>query len=201
MGLLQDLILHHNELTYLQKTMFNGLESLVSLHIQNNLLETVPDGCFSDLINLVYLHLGYNKLSDIRPGMWQGLSLVQQLYLHRNNIDSLNPGDLDHLPNLRRLLLYGNRFTTISHTIFNPTVYPYDGHPREINIGLGSMTCDSRLCWLKQGERLGWITWYTYETTIYHPDCSNFAGSWSEIDLGCPENGAYIKLGNGVTRL
>ena len=55
-------------------------------------------------------------------------------------------------------------------------------------MGLGLMKCNSSLCWLKQGEQKGWITWYTGGSGIvYHPDCLNLF-LWSE-DLNCPDNG------------
>ena len=155
--------------------MFNGLHSLTYLHIQDNLIETIPDGCFSDLRNLNYLYLGGNKLSAISGNMWLGLSALKYLYLYNNGIAALMPGDLDHLPMLELLLLYDNPLTTLSHTIFNPSLYSETyGHPRRITMGLGLMKCNSSFCWLKQGEQKGWITWYTAGSGIvYHPDCLN----------------------------
>ena len=53
--------------------MFNGLNSLTFLQIQENLIETIPDDSFRDLSNLIYLYLGGNKLSEISGNMWLGL--------------------------------------------------------------------------------------------------------------------------------
>ena len=97
-------------------------------------------------------------------------------------------GDLDHLPMLECLLLYNNPLTTLSHTIFNPSIYPdTDGHPRCLEMRLGLMKCNSSLCWLKQGERKGWITWYKSNGKVYPPDHLNLH-LWSDVDLNCPDN-------------
>ena len=75
--------------------------------------------------------------------------------------------------------------------IFNPDIYPEsDGHPAQIELGLGQMHCYRRLCWLKQGEHLGWITWWIGSNgKEFYPECTNYQNSWPEIDLQCPENG------------
>ena len=180
MGQLGALFLYYNKITSLQKSMFNGLHSLTYLNIQNNVIETNPDGCFSDL---------RNKLSAISGIMWLGLSALKRLYLHNKNIATLKPGDLDHLPMLERLLLHSNPLTTLSHTIFNPSIYPEtDGHPRRVEMQLGLVKCNSSLCWLKQGEQKGWITWYKSNGKVYHPDCLNLH-LWYDVDLNCPDNG------------
>ena len=90
---------------------------------------------------------------------------------------------------LERLLFFNNPLTTLSHTIFNPSIYPEtDGHPPGVEMGLGLMKCNSSLCWLKQGEQKGWISWYKYDGKTYHPECLNLH-LWSDVDLNCPDNG------------
>ena len=191
MVLIQTLNLYHNKLVALEKSIFNGLTSLTYLAIQINLIETIADGCFSDLRNLNYLYLGTNKLSGISGDMWQGLNALRHLYLHYNNIATLESGDLDYLPKLEVLLLYMNPLTTLSHTIFNPSVYPEtNGHPQQIKITLGALWCDDRLCCLKQGERLGWISWFqwTSDGKSHQPDCINHPDLWNDVELNCPKN-------------
>ena len=69
--------------------------------------------------------------------MWRGLSVLKVLYLHDNDITTLNPRDFDHLPRLETLVLEGNPLTTISHNIFNSSLYPEtDGHPSKDPVGL-----------------------------------------------------------------
>ena len=189
MGQLEILFLFYNRISFLQKSMFNGLSSLTYLHMSGNLIETISDGCFSDLRNLNYLYLGDNKLSEISGNMWLGLSVPTRLHLYYNHIATLQPGALNHLPKLGRLLLYNNPLTTFSYTIFNPSLYPEtDGHPRRIEMAPGVLKCNTSLCWLKQGEQKGWITWWEYWDKIHHPDCLNFH-LWSDVDLNCPMNG------------
>ena len=189
MARLETLYLYYNKITVLQKSMFNGLASLTTLHMSSNLIETIPDGCFSDLSKLNNLYLNINKLSAISGNMWLGLSVLKYLYLYNNGIAALKPGDLDHLPMLERLLLYNNPLTTLSHTIFDPSVYPNtDGHPGRIQLALGLMKCNSSLCWLKQGDGQGWITWYESSDKIYYPDCLHLP-LWNDEDMNCPDNG------------
>ena len=107
----------------------------------------------------------------------------------QNEPVTLKPGDLDHLPMLECLQLDNNPLTTLSHTIFNPSIYPNtDRHPRRLEMRLGLMKCNSSLCWLKQGEQKGWITWNKSPHKTYHPDCLNLH-LWSDDDLNCPDNG------------
>ena len=189
MARLETLHLYYNKIALLHKSMFNGLNALTYLHMSTNLIETVPDGCFSDLRNLNYIFLSTNKLSAISGNMWLGLSALKRLYLHNNDTAELKPGDLDHLPMLERLLLFDNPLTTLSHTIFNPSIYPEtDGHPRRVEMRLGLVKCNSSLCWLKQGEQKDWITWYKSNRKVYYPDCLNLP-LWNDVDLNCPDNG------------
>ena len=192
---IRTLNLHLNQLTFLQKNLFNGLASLTYLNVQNNLIETIPDGCFRDLINLHNLNMGGNRLSEISRNMWQGLSNLKRLYLYSNNIATLKPNDFDHLPKLEVFLLHLNPMTTLSHTVFNPSIYPEtDGHPKHISMSLGMMQCDRSLCWLKQGERLGRISWaqWTSGGERDPPDCVSLPDLWNDVDLDCPNDGMFF---------
>ena len=187
---LSEFFLYQNELSKLEKSMINGLNSLTYLHIGSNEIQTIEAGCFSHLGNLLYLYLGWNKLEVVSANMWLGLHSLKYLHLHNNNIKTLNAKTFDHLASLHRLLLYNNQLTTISYEIFNPVIYPVsNGHPRQIQLGLGAMQCDQQLCWLKQGERLGWITWFVEKGKERYPDCLDNRNTWPDIDLQCPESG------------
>ena len=187
------LYLYHNKITFLQKSMFNGLPSITLLHLTHNLIETVPNDCFKDLTTLHTLKLHNNKLSEISGNMWRGLHGLKELHLHYNNITTLQLGDLDYLNKLEFLSLYMNPLTTLSHTIFTPSAYPHtNGHPEQIKLALGLMDCDSSLCWIKQGEQRGWITWWASQGKTYYPDCRNLHSLWSDVDLNCLNNGLLI---------
>ena len=191
LGNLAMLNLRENKLTTLKKNMFNGLSSMVE-HIDfvGNDVDTIESGCFSDLNKMKYLSFGRNDLTEVSGTMWQGLQSLKRLDLFGNSIVELKAGDFSHLPNLEVLLLHGNRIRTISPDIFNPTEYlSLDGHPHNLQLSLGSMQCDTRLCWLKQAERLGWITWWDKWGSIIHPECVNYPESWDELDLKCPHAG------------
>ena len=161
MNNLVTLHLSYNRLTVLRKGMFNGLSSLDELNLNNNDIDTIELVCFSNLNNLDYLYISSNDLTSVSGSMWEGLQSPTWLsiYLYVNNIAEMKPGCFSNLPHLERLYLYGNRFTTIDHNVFDPHDYPNsDGHPRQLRLSFGAMQCDSRLCWLKRGEQLGWIS-------------------------------------------
>ena len=193
MSNLANLHLSYNRLTVLKKGMFNGLSSLDELNLNSNDIDTIEPGCFSNLNNLNYPYISSNDLTSVSGSIWQGLQSLTWLYLYVNNIAELKAGDFSNLPHLERLYLYGNRFTTIDHNVFDPHDHPNsDGHPRKLRLSFGAMQCDSRLCWLKQGEQLGWITWLDTRGVRYHPNCVNHLSSWDEVDLRCSDNGAIL---------
>ena len=191
-----------NRLTELNDYMWDGLQSLISLYLYGNFIDTIAPSCFRTLIHLEFLSLEGNRLTEIRGDMWLGLQSLYALDLGRNNLKTIAPSGLANLPNIARLSLYQTGLRYLDENVFDPRDFPdSNGHPRRIKLVLNgnSLQCDQRLCWLKQGEKDGWITWFVAHYVgkpymgIHSPDCGNFPNSlWDDISLDCPTDGKFI---------
>ena len=213
----KELSLWKNHLVELNKGMFQGLRSLKKLDVSENSIALMDSGTFLDLVNCLELNLGKNKLKNINNNIWiglsrlyvlslsgnqlnyltenmfKGLSSLRELHLSDNGIIYLEPFALASLPNLKDISFYSNNLTTLTKDIFNPKDYPRSGgHPPELELILSGnpIKCDSRMDWIKQGEREGWITWYTRENIDHSPECVNYRGvKWSQVSLKNPVKG------------
>ena len=79
--------LSHNKLIHLRSEIFDGLQSLKYMWLDNNGLSEIDAGTFSGLIQCSELYLNNNKLIYLRSGMWaQVFEMVvpgvQQYHLH-----------------------------------------------------------------------------------------------------------------------
>ncbi|CAD6187477.1 unnamed protein product [Caenorhabditis auriculariae] len=143
-SVLQELILHHNNITKLPVKALGSLPMLLSLDISNNtipeigesdILPTMPKlydiNLGSNLINNVHtntfqnirgsiqtINLGHNKLNAVPSSAIRGLKQLQSLHLHRNNIKQLEALNFLNLPVLNLLNLAANRITEINRQAF-----------------------------------------------------------------------------------
>ena len=169
--------------------MWNGLNSLLILRLDENKITTIPDAVFSNLRELQTLRLDGNLLKVIRASMWKGLSFLIKLHLNDNRIFTIEPGAFTSLPQLSDLWLHGNELVTLNESAFNQlnlTLSLY-GNPLE---------CDRHLCWLKEGENKGWLKWHIEsklpELTFiaYKPYCANAPNTeWDSIAFNCSAKG------------
>ena len=160
----------------------------VILHM--NHINFIRAGTFSDLRHCIELDLEGNALVEVRSEMWIGLIRDEILILSYNQIEHIEQYGFSHLPQLSELDLRNNKLTSLPADIFNPVHYPDSGgHPPRLDIGLhfNPLQCDSRLCWLKKGQKEGWITWWSFNTNIsLKPQCFNKPGiDWDDITLEC----------------
>ena len=135
---------------------------------------------------------------------------LRELDLRRNQIEEIEDGGFSYLPNLQILYLHANDLITTGIDVFNPDDYPdSDGHPRHLILSLSGnkFECDNRLCWLKQGQEDGWITWYDLKPInsrygrVHVPNCKNdfsvqtssqdVVQSWA-ASLNCSSPGTFI---------
>ena len=60
-------------------------------------------------------------------------------------------------------------------------------HPQALATDLGGnpLECGSCMCWIKQAEREGWLSYRSYLPGDGLPDCVNYDEAWEDVDLGC----------------
>ena len=177
-----ELWLSGNRLTNISVGTFDGLESLKLLTLHGNKVETIETGVFRKLTQCMKIKLDSNRLSRIEKGMFDGLEALEELSLTMNRISYIEPGSFKSLMQLRKLYLYSNELTTLEQNVFNLAY-----HPAEVTLLLfhNPLRCNSSLCWMKQGEQDGWISWY-YDFDMFVPECGNYPGvAWADVKLPC----------------
>lgn len=120
---LKILSLSFNKLNNLNSCLFNEniFEQLQKLHVDNNMIESVPVVIKHDnserVSQMVELRLGNNKISCIGQGdlfaKWNQLATITL----QNNMLTELPSDIGSLKNIEDLYLFGNNLTTIPETI------------------------------------------------------------------------------------
>ena len=122
---LERLYLKDNGLSTFPEGIFANLSSLKYLFLWNQELDgqktlsELPAGLFDGLSSLVDLHLASNDLTTLPAGIFDGLSSLDKLYLSGNEITMLPAGIFDELSSLTtRLELDGNELTTLPAGVF-----------------------------------------------------------------------------------
>lgn len=103
---LQVLDLRGNRIKDLSKARLEDARELVTIFLQSNRLETIPDS-FESFEHLRILNLSSNNMSKIPLVLFRILSL-EELDLSFNEISEI-PEEIGQLVRLRKLLLFGNR--------------------------------------------------------------------------------------------
>lgn len=115
----QILKLSYNKLTRVDPSMFEGLTSLIRLHLDHNLIDFIEPFSFNGLTSLKLLQLESNRLQDLHPHTFTTLSLLgtfwgsglRHLYLADNQLENLLPATFQHLSRLEVLFLHNNPWT------------------------------------------------------------------------------------------
>ena len=108
-----------NQLQALPDNIFNGLQCLEWLLLNNNQLQTLPDNIFNGLQNLRMLELHYNQLQTLPANIFNGLQNLKQLYLDNNRLQTLPDNIFNGLQSLSILSLNNNQLQTLPDTIFS----------------------------------------------------------------------------------
>ncbi|XP_061642196.1 LOW QUALITY PROTEIN: leucine-rich repeat neuronal protein 2-like [Phyllopteryx taeniolatus] len=90
-----------------------SVPSLLSLHLEENLLSHLPEASFSSLLALQELFLSHNYLHSIAPGAFTGLNSLLRLHINNNRLTTINPRWFAALQNLEVLMLGGNPVETL----------------------------------------------------------------------------------------
>ena len=128
--------------------VFSGMQGLLMLKLNNNLLSTIPKDVFKDLISLHTLHLGSNKITSLLPRAFSKLQSLQSLDLGSNLLAKIPASVFKGLFNLRRLILSGNKLKTVPPGVFNELTHLEQLHlnsnnietlPHDVFIGLNNL--------------------------------------------------------------
>ncbi|CAG9821890.1 unnamed protein product [Phaedon cochleariae] len=118
---------------------------IISLLLNNNLLNSLKYGSFDGLLRVQNLYLHDNRIQYIEPNVFQGMNTLERLYLHNNQLEELKYGTFSDLPSLNRLYLYHNNLKRIPQGTF-------DNLPNLMSLRLdhNSLVCDCSMLWLSE---------------------------------------------------
>ena len=180
------LYLGNNRISPIESGSFNGLGYLKYLHLDRNRLTTLKVGMFNGLAVVETLSLGNNYINYIDDYAFANMKKLKVLLLVNNALVVLRPKMFSRLDSLRTLGLVENPLTTLSSGVFNHLPWPLELAITDLD-DYGNpfgfpMQCDVKLCWLRQEELQGTITWYRT-----HPICRDDT-EWSNSI--CDETGS-----------
>ncbi|OQR75252.1 slit3 protein-like [Tropilaelaps mercedesae] len=119
LGRLSVLDLSHNRLTRLEANAFDGLRSLQTLQLHDNVVEFIADHAFGGLDNLQSLTLSHNRIKRVGLQTVAGVSAIMTLHLDHNQIDTIHGEAFVNLSMLQELNLAANELSTVP-LIFSP---------------------------------------------------------------------------------
>lgn len=187
----KQLYLHDNKLSKLHSGTFLGLPRCIEVMLHFNFIDTIDSGTFSGLDLVEVIHLHDNRLTQLKPGMLTGLRSLKLLTLFKNSLHTIHSGSLSELPQLSYLGLGANGLTTFPWTAFvseKSVGSPTPPSPLQLQLLLNPFHCNVSMCWVREAEQLGWLTWWNGEG--YAPHCHNYpASTWSNINLDCKRQG------------
>ena len=179
--------LRYNNISLIEQGAFDGLQTLDTLWLSNNSLDSLTTGMFQHLKNLDKLYLTGNRIARIEENSFTGLGRLTILDLSDNLLSSLEVGSLLGLLSLKELHIDGNRFKTLDAEAFQSLQRPLTvAASKPLNIGSKEnvFNCNYLICWLKTEERGGSIVWYRFAGNVYNPRCST-EKNWNLFNWDC----------------
>ncbi|TNN49274.1 Leucine-rich alpha-2-glycoprotein [Liparis tanakae] len=107
-----------NHLVHLPSNVFRH-DSLRSLVLKNNLIQTADAEWFSDDSGITWLDLSGNRLTAVPAALLQKLPSLEDLDVSDNNLRDLEPAALRNLRRLESLNLASNNLSSLTPTIFS----------------------------------------------------------------------------------
>lgn len=107
-----NLNLEGNQLSFLNSSDFENLESLTDLILSDNNLQSIQNGTFSIQSSLVRLMLDGNLLESVDNETFQGTDNLEVLNMDSNNEMSVAPSTFQSISNLRQLSVQDTTFVS-----------------------------------------------------------------------------------------
>ena len=208
-----EVYLGHNNINKPKANAFSGLSECTLLSLQDNLMTDLEQGAFNGLGNVTLLELALNRLSTLKVGMFQGLVVLEDLNLSSNRIGSienntfvnlmrlenldlgsnrlgsLDPGMFCGLKCIEKLNLAGNYLTSLPEDVFKHLPRPLDLGIQDTFVSRPPFLCDAALCWLKEEEMNGTISWLYTPPPRPPPTSPRCANRMNWDTLNCNETG------------
>ncbi|GIY32691.1 protein toll [Caerostris darwini] len=115
---LKSLILSGNNIDSLPESLFRNFTLLKYLSLSDNKLRTLPESIFQNVTNLVILEITNNAVESLPSNVFQNLSLLEKLYLYKNKLRGLPDGIFKSLVNLKVLDLADNNLMSLPDDVF-----------------------------------------------------------------------------------
>lgn len=103
--------------------IFNGLNKLENLYLNDNRFYSLNYQLFRNLVNLKVLKLNNNKLNSLDDKIFEGLSNLKELHLNNNELTLLELKIFNGLNNLECLFLHKNKISVFYREHFNCLSY------------------------------------------------------------------------------
>jgi Leucine-rich repeat (LRR) protein len=159
----------------IKKNAFNGLQDLLSLHLDNNEIEIIEAGAFFGVLKLNSLSFQHNKLKTLEYGMFDSLVNLNILNLNDNLLKSLKPKMFEKAQSLTTIFVKENGIESIDTSVLEGL-----NKSARLYVGKNPLVCN---CALKK-------EWPVLRDRIVGATCgspSNLAGSsWDVLEhLNC----------------
>ncbi|KAG9337950.1 hypothetical protein JZ751_027444, partial [Albula glossodonta] len=137
--------LSHNaiELSEADIQTLKNFSQLTELHLDNNMLTTLPGHMFDNLSHLKILNVSSNNISRVEPLAFAGLANLEELDLSHNSIPSLPPRVFANLSSMKSLYLKGNRLHLLENVTFLDLT-----HLNHLDLDKNLWNCSSTFLWV-----------------------------------------------------